>query len=294
MDKDEPKNDRANQTVHWTRSVPPCSTRDECLRSMDQIGEDVLGEDISEQGLIDEEACESETSERDCGGTYEELGDIGGFSQQFRAGWEVDYEYSQGCPVQRRGTEERDGHDRAKDRKMFSTYASCEGLVQMANKHDEQSCWQREQSGSAWQTGRFVTLTETGRDAVRHGSSDIRRKKNGQGKQQVHTGTQSKRRDTWRSQSGTRAQGDALRHVRKVLSDKTGATNAGCPEESPEEGDKVDSEELYIDRRDVAKTSLFRSLDLISGSDLFRCVHKGGERESHGDSQSDVLCGALR
>ncbi|GFS43592.1 hypothetical protein Acr_00g0085960 [Actinidia rufa] len=109
------------------------------------------------------------------------------FSQQFRAGWEVDYEYSQGCPVQRRGTEERDGHDRSKrncpkykthmqssetasasasvmtdsdndaflvssayenpdwvldsgsayhfcrDRKMFSTYAACEGLVQMTN-----------------------------------------------------------------------------------------------------------------------------------------------------------------
>ncbi|XP_057492438.1 probable L-type lectin-domain containing receptor kinase S.5 [Actinidia eriantha] len=41
------------------------------------------------------------------------MGDIGGFSQQFNAKWEVDYEYGQGCTIQRRGMEERDGHDKS-------------------------------------------------------------------------------------------------------------------------------------------------------------------------------------
>ncbi|GFZ21518.1 hypothetical protein Acr_29g0006800 [Actinidia rufa] len=177
-----------------------------------------------------------------------ELGDIGGFSQQFCIGWEVDYEYSQGCPVQRRSTKKRDGHDRAKDKKMFSTYAACEGLVRMANNTTNKVVGK----GTVqfrMADGRSVTLTEvrhvpklrknlisigmldsmgcsiavkggilriskgnkemlrgrktrglyrlegnvqTERDAVRHGSSDIRRK-NGQGKQQdVHRKVQRK------------------------------------------------------------------------------------------------------
>ncbi|GFZ11183.1 protein kinase superfamily protein [Actinidia rufa] len=143
-----------------------------------------------------------------------------------------------------------------RDKKMFSTYAACEGLVRMANNTTNKvvgkgtvHSWLETTPFKTETTkqvvgkgtvrfrmadGRSVTLTEgnkemlrgrktkglyrlegnvqTGRDAVRHGSSDIRRK-NGQGRQQVHTSTQSKRRDTWRSQSST--QGDALRHVRK-------------------------------------------------------------------------------
>ncbi|GFZ11293.1 heat shock protein 18.2 [Actinidia rufa] len=127
------------------------------------------------------------------------------------------------------------------------------------------------QSGSAWQTGSFVTLTEVrhvpnlrknlisigmldakgcsfdasrgilrvskgnkemlwgkktrglyrlegnvqiGGATIRHGSSGIS-EKNGQGKQPLHRGTQSKRRGTWRIWSGTRAQGDALGYVWK-------------------------------------------------------------------------------
>ncbi|GFY82703.1 AT-hook motif nuclear-localized protein 1 [Actinidia rufa] len=128
-----------------------------------------------------------------------------------------------------------------RDRKMFSTYAACEGLVRMANNTTNKVVGKgtarfRMTDGSIAAKGGILRISkgnkemlrgrkirglyrlegnvQTGRDAVRHGSSDIRRK-NGQGKQQVHTGTQSKCRDTWRSQSGTRAQGDALRHVRK-------------------------------------------------------------------------------
>ncbi|GFS38397.1 hypothetical protein Acr_00g0057270 [Actinidia rufa] len=45
---------------------------------VDQVGGDVPGEDISEQGLIDEEACEFEASEGDySGGTYERVPEFG-------------------------------------------------------------------------------------------------------------------------------------------------------------------------------------------------------------------------
>ncbi|GFY96935.1 hypothetical protein Acr_11g0012410 [Actinidia rufa] len=45
---------------------------------------------------------------------------------------------------------------------------------------------------------------QTGGATIRHGSSGIS-KENGQGKQPLHRGTQSKRRGTWRIRSGTRA-----------------------------------------------------------------------------------------
>ena len=45
---------------------------------MDQVGGDVPGEDISEQSLIDEEACEFEVSKGDySGGTYERVLEFG-------------------------------------------------------------------------------------------------------------------------------------------------------------------------------------------------------------------------
>ncbi|GFY82702.1 AT-hook motif nuclear-localized protein 1 [Actinidia rufa] len=158
-----------------------------------------------------------------------------------------------------------------RDRKMFSTYAACEGLVRMANNttnkvvgkgtvpapHDRREEMLRGRKIRGLY--RLEGNVQTGRDAVRHGSSDIRRK-NGQGKQQVHTGTQSKRRDTWRSQSGTRAQGDALRHVRKSDQKRPVQPVQDVHRKVPEEGDKVDFEELYIDRRDVAETRGARHL----------------------------------
>ncbi|GFZ09517.1 AT hook motif DNA-binding family protein [Actinidia rufa] len=58
----------------------------------------------------------------------------------------------------------------------------------------------------------------------------------------------------------------------EVWPDTSGATNAGCLERSSEEGDKVDFEELYSDR--------------------ILCTRD--ERWIHNNSQSDVLCDALR
>ena len=47
--------------VHWTQCVSSCSTGDEYLWVVDQVGVDVPSKDISEQSLIDEKACEFET-----------------------------------------------------------------------------------------------------------------------------------------------------------------------------------------------------------------------------------------
>ncbi|GFZ01856.1 hypothetical protein Acr_15g0004650 [Actinidia rufa] len=61
---------------------------------------------------------------------------------------------------------------------------------------------------------RLEGSVQTGGATVRHGSSGIS-EKNGQGKQPLHRGTQSKCRGIWRIRSGIRAQGDALGYVRK-------------------------------------------------------------------------------
>ncbi|GFZ09733.1 BTB/POZ domain-containing protein [Actinidia rufa] len=191
-----------------------------------------------------------------------------------------------------------------RDRKMFSTYAACEGLVRMANNTTNKVVGKgtvrfRMADGSIAAKGGILRISkgnkemlrgtktrglyrlegnvQTGRDAVRHGSSDIRRK-NGQGKQQVHTGTQSKRRDTWRSQSGTRAQGDALRHVRK--SDQKRPVQP--VQDVHRKVQRKETKSILKSCTSTGATSLKRvsfALDLISGSDLFKCVHKGGERE---------------
>ncbi|GFY82771.1 integrase-type DNA-binding superfamily protein [Actinidia rufa] len=139
---------------------------------------------------------------------------------------------------------------------------------------------------------RLEGSVQTRRAAIRHGSSDIRRK-NGQGKKQAHKGTQSKHRDTWRSQSGTRVQGDALRQARK--SEQTRAMRS--VHDVYRKAQRKETKSILKSCTSTGATSPKRvsfALDLISGSDLFRCVHKGGERESHNDSQSDILYGALR
>ncbi|GFS35808.1 hypothetical protein Acr_00g0042200 [Actinidia rufa] len=307
MDKDEQKNDRANQTMYWTRSVPSCSTRDECLQVMDQIGEDVPGEDISEQGLIDEELASIDLHFDDemqallllssLLESWETL--VVSLSNSAQNGkltvstvkdalfneevWKKEMDMidrsrsqaliSKGSKERGRGHHKSDGRGRprsqsrdknldwildsrsayyfCKDREMFSTYATCEGLVRIMNnttnkivgkrtvqfrmadkrsmmltkiRHvpklqknlisirmlDSMGCsiiakggilriskGNKEMLRGRKTRGlyRLEGSVQTGRAVVRHESSDIRRK-NGQGKQQVHKGTQSKHRDT--------------------------------------------------------------------------------------------------
>ncbi|GFY91763.1 hypothetical protein Acr_08g0001590 [Actinidia rufa] len=69
---------------------------------------------------------------------------------------------------------------------------------------------------------------------VRHGSSGIS-EKNGQGKQPLHKGTQSKRRGTWGSVMVPGGSGvvqerrEMLWDMYKVWPDTSGTTSAGCP-----------------------------------------------------------------
>ena len=50
--------------MDWIRGVPSCSIGDECLWVMDQVKDNVWGEDISKRNLIDEKTCEFEASKR--------------------------------------------------------------------------------------------------------------------------------------------------------------------------------------------------------------------------------------
>ena len=125
---------------------------------------------------------------------------------------------------------------------------------------------------------RLEGSVQTGGATVRHGSSGIS-KENGQGKQPLHRGTQSKRRGTWRIRSGTRAQGDALGYVRK-----SGQTRVVQPvQDVHREAQRKETKSIL--RSCTAKGAatpkrVSFALDLISGGDLSSCAHKGGEMES--------------
>ncbi|GFZ11250.1 hypothetical protein Acr_22g0006480 [Actinidia rufa] len=124
---------------------------------------------------------------------------------------------------------------------------------------------------------RLEGSVQTGGATVRHGSNGISMK-NGQGKQPLHRGTQSKRRGTWRIRSGTRAQGDALGYVRK-----SGQTRVVQPvQDVHREAQRKETKSIL--RSCTAKDEAMPkrvsfALDLISGGVLSSCAHKGGEME---------------
>ncbi|GFZ12927.1 hydroxyproline-rich glycoprotein family protein [Actinidia rufa] len=84
------------------------------------------------------------------------------------------------------------------------------GGIFRVSKGNKEMLWGKKTRGLY----RLEGSVQIGGATVQHGSSGIS-KENGQGKQPLHRGTQSKRRGTWRIRSGTRAQGDALGYVRK-------------------------------------------------------------------------------
>ncbi|GFZ16354.1 hypothetical protein Acr_25g0007630 [Actinidia rufa] len=150
-----------------------------------------------------------------------------------------------------------------RDKEVFSTHVACEGLVRMANDaivgktkdspvphgrreiHEgDRGKQEKLQEKEDWKAIPTEGECPDRRAAVRHRSSGIS-KMNGRRKQQVHTGTQSKR----------------SRDVH-------------------EEAQRRETESMHNDRRDVAETSLFRSRYVMV---ISLVVHTREERWNHDD-----------
>ncbi|GFZ02557.1 hypothetical protein Acr_15g0011650 [Actinidia rufa] len=147
------------------------------------------------------------------------------------------------------------------------------GGILRVSKGNKEMLWGKKTRGLY----RLEENVQTGGATVRHGSSGIS-KKNGQGKQPLHRGTQSKRRGTWRIRSGTRAQGDALGYVRK-----SGQTRVVQPvQDVHREAQRKETKSILRSctaKGTVTPKRVSFALDLISGGVLSNCAHKGGEIE---------------
>ncbi|GFS41973.1 hypothetical protein Acr_00g0077370 [Actinidia rufa] len=152
------------------------------------------------------------------------------------------------------------------------------GGILRVSKGNKEMLWGKKTGGLY----RLEGNVQTGGATVQHGSSGIS-KENGQRKQPLHRGTQSKRRGTWRIWSGTRAQGDALGYVQK-----SGQTRVVQPvQDVHREAQRKETKSIL--RSCTAKGAatpkrVSFALDLISGGVLSSCAHKGGEMEPPGCS----------
>ncbi|GFY85452.1 hypothetical protein Acr_04g0001900 [Actinidia rufa] len=292
---------------------------------VDQVEGDVTGEDISKQSL-NEEAC-GETSERDySGGTNEQVPE----SHKKRSKEEAREEVSRrrrdkkNCPRNKAqdqsskaatiammavdesdvllaasADEESDwisdsgiAYHLCRDREVFSTHVACKGLVRMAN---DAIVGKGQRSYRRRKTGRLYRLREnvqTRGAVVRHRPSGTS-EKNGRGKQLLHRGTQSKRRNIRRDV----LEGSGVVQEHKEMLWDTCESLARHEKMQPVqdvhgEAQRRETESMYNDRRDVAEASIFfcsRYVMVISP-----VVHTREERWSHDDLQSDVLCSAPR
>ncbi|GFZ17262.1 hypothetical protein Acr_26g0005320 [Actinidia rufa] len=141
------------------------------------------------------------------------------------------------------------------------------------SKGNKEMLWGKKTRGLYRLEGNVQTEGAT----VRHGSSGII-KKNGQGKQPLHRGTQSKRKGTWRIRSGTRAQGDALGYVRKSGQTRVMQPVQDVHREAQRKETKSILRSCTVKGAATPKRVSF-ALDLISGGVLSSCAHKGGEME---------------
>ncbi|GFZ16892.1 hypothetical protein Acr_26g0001620 [Actinidia rufa] len=106
---------------------------------------------------------------------------------------------------------------------------------------------------------RLEGSVQTGRATIRHGSSGISEKENGQGKQSLHSGTQNKHRGTWRIRSGIRAQGDALEYVQKSGQTRVVQPVQDVHREAQRKETKSIFKKLYSEGCNDAEASLFCS-----------------------------------
>ncbi|GFS33528.1 hypothetical protein Acr_00g0029030 [Actinidia rufa] len=162
------------------------------------------------------------------------------------------------------------------------------GGILRVSKGNKEMLWGKKTRGLY----RLEGNVQTGGATVRHGSSGIS-KENGQGKQPLHRGTQSKRRGTWRIRSGTRAQGDALGYVRK-----SGQTRVMQPvQDVHREAQRKETKSILRSCTAKGAATLKQvsfALDLISGgvlsswhlgekvqgTSVWRCIHFGGKWSS--------------
>ncbi|GFZ11618.1 hypothetical protein Acr_23g0000030 [Actinidia rufa] len=147
------------------------------------------------------------------------------------------------------------------------------GGILRVSKGNKEMLWEKKTEGLYRLEGNVQTRGAT----VRHGSNGIS-KENGQGKQPLHRGTQSKRRGTWRIRSGTRAQGDALGYVRKSGQTRVMQPVQGVHRKTQRKETKSILRSCTAKGAATLKRVSF-ALDLISGGVLSSCAHKGGEME---------------
>ncbi|GFY82370.1 phospholipase C 2 [Actinidia rufa] len=128
-------------------------------------------------------------------------------------------------------------------------FEASRGILRVS-KGNKEMLWGKKTGGLY----RLEGNVQTGGATVRHGSSGIS-KENGQGKQPLHRGTQSKRRGTWGIRNVQDVHREAQRKETKSILRSCTAKGAATP-----------------------KRVSF-ALDLISGGVLSSCAHKGGEME---------------
>ncbi|GFY93594.1 phosphatidic acid phosphatase (PAP2) family protein [Actinidia rufa] len=261
---DEQEDDWADQTMHWTR-----------------VEGDVPGEDISEQSLI-EKAC-VEASERDySGGTNERVPESHRKRSKEEAREEVSRRRSQrrdkkNCPRNK-------AQDQSSEAATTAMMAVDESDVLLAASADEESDWISD-SGIAYHLCR---------------DREWRNTQSFQGKQE-----KLQEKEDWKAiptEGECPDRRAAVRHRSSVEQERKEMLWDTCEslarhekvqplQDVHEEAQRRETESMHNDRRDVARTSLFRSRSVAVISPV---VHTREERWSHDDLQSDVLCRAPR
>ncbi|GFY85160.1 cysteine proteinases superfamily protein [Actinidia rufa] len=171
-----------------------------------------------------------------------------------------------------------------RDREVFSIYAACEELIRVVNNTVNRVVGK---GTVQFRIGneRLVTLTERNSENLQEKQGDAVGKEDW--KAIPILGECADMRSycsTWVHWSA----GKYFETCTKVWLDTSGATSAGCPERSLEEGDKDDFEKLYSDGRDVAETR--RSYKLVPCYIMINGTQNVGECSSSTSlsSQQDV------
>ncbi|GFZ03393.1 hypothetical protein Acr_16g0000170 [Actinidia rufa] len=263
MEGDEQEDDWADQTMHWTRGVPSCSTMRRVLQ---------IRQCIEHRGVPTCSTMRRVLMERDySGGTNERVPESHKKRSKERG--------------QRRGLKKRSqrrdkkncprnkAQDQSLEAATTAMIAVDESDVLLAALADEESDWISD-SGIAYHLCRDREQDEWTKEATvaqRHAKQ-----------------AQEYLMDV--------LEGSTVEQERKEMLWDTCRSLARHEKVQPvqdvhEEAQRKETESMHNDRRDVAGMSLFRSRSVAVISPV---VHTREERWSHDDLQSDVLCSAPR